>query len=228
MLAGRKTTSWWQTTRPFSLHRDKHHPVPMRRMTADQWPNSSSPGAHTGSQVRLEAFQEQSRCIKKTKKTKHHLVAEHLFSTTGGRCPVTAGKQTTVNSEFHALCLVRVQREGGQRQTDRRLTVHRSHSSRLIRCLSCGRRDRGSGGSSSPEWSNQDSRTEDREERVLRPAASTCGHKLTPRCNLGAQHDSDASSRPTQRCCITLRPALLSVTQDTWCTAVKRDLSNPN
>lgn len=68
MLAGRKTTSWWQTTRPFSLHRDKHHPVPMRRMTADQWPNSSSPGAHTGSQVRLEAFQEQSRCIKNKQK----------------------------------------------------------------------------------------------------------------------------------------------------------------
>lgn len=160
-------------------------------------------------------FRNSRVVLKTNKQKKHHLVAEHLFSTTGGRCPVTAGKQTTVNSEFHALCLIRVQRQGGQRQTDRRLTVHRSHSSRLIRCLSCGRRDRGSGGSSSPEWSNQDSRTEDREERVLRPAASTRGHKLTPRCNLGAQHDSDASSRPTQRCCITLRHALLSVTQDT-------------
>lgn len=52
-----------------------------------------------------------------------------------------------------------------QRKTDRRLTVHRSHSSRLIRCLSCGRRDKGSGGSSSPEWSNQDSKTGHRQRR---------------------------------------------------------------
>lgn len=46
-----------------------------------------------------------------------------------------------------------------QRQTDRCLTVHRSRSRRRILCLSCGRRDKGSGGSSSPEWSNQDSNT---------------------------------------------------------------------
>lgn len=57
-----------------------------------------------------------------------------------------------------------------QRQTDRCLTVHRSRSSRLIRCLSCGRRDKGSGGSSSPEWSNQDSNT-----------AETVSHKFTER-----------------------------------------------
>lgn len=49
--------------------------------------------------------------------------------------------------------------ETSQCHTDRRLTVHRSHSRRLIRCLSCGRRDKGSGGSSSPEWSSQDSST---------------------------------------------------------------------
>lgn len=47
----------------------------------------------------------------------------------------------------------------GQRQTARRLTTHRSLSRRLIRCLSCGRRDKGSGGSSSPVWSSQDSST---------------------------------------------------------------------
>lgn len=156
---------------------------------------------------RFRNVNQQSRCIKNKQTKKHHLVAEHLFSTTGGRCPVTAGKQTTVNSEFHALCLIRVQREGGQRQTDRRLTVHRSHSSRLIRCLSCGRRDRGSGGSSSPEWSNQDSRTEDREERVLRPAPSTCGHKLTPRCDLTLTlhhvQPSVAVSRSGTRCSVS-------------------------
>lgn len=63
---------------------------------------------------------------------------------------------------WRSLCL---SCQTSQRQKERRLTVHRSRSSHLIRCLSCGRRDKGSGGSSSPEWSNQDSNTAERIER---------------------------------------------------------------
>lgn len=119
----------------------------------------------------------------------HVHVAVHLFSTRGGRCPVAVGNQpqfslrpqrvslstslpTHVLAPSFSLFLIlasnELQSKGQrsefrsekcQRQTDRRLTVHRSCIRRLIRLLSCGRRDKGSGGSSSPEWSNQDSNT---------------------------------------------------------------------
>ena len=67
-----------------------------------------------------------------------------------------------------------------EQHREMRCTVPRSASSRLIRCLSCGRRARGSGGSSSPVWSIQLSNTGEREgekERHLSPLVSQLPHR---------------------------------------------------
>lgn len=82
-------------------------------------------------------------------------------ASSGGRCP----KKTDA---ARARWVRPVSSQTLQRQNESRLTVHRSCSSHLIRCLSCGRRDNGSGGSSSPEWSNQDSRTAVQKKETFR------------------------------------------------------------
>lgn len=87
------------------------------------------------------------------------------------------------------------------RQTDRCLTVHKSRSSRRIRCLSCGRRDKGSGGSSSPEWSNQDSKTEEgSREREYHPVSDQIHYHYLLLLNEGEGGVHGGDPPPPLRC----------------------------